>query len=322
MARTVALTGATGFVGAVVARRLVADGWHVKVLVRSSSGAQRIADLETLQRVGGSLDDPSSLRGLVEACDAIVHCAGAVRGRTAEDFNRVNVEGVARLVDVARQLSPGARLLSLSSLASREPELSHYAASKREGEVVLERLAGPMAWAALRPPAVYGPGDRELLPLFRLMDRGLAPVLASPAARFSLIFVDDLAAAVAEWINQDQPAKGVFELHDGREGGYSWQDVIDIAARRRGGRMLKVPIPKMLLQAVALTGMAAGRISHRPPMLTLGKVRELTHENWVCDNAAFSAATNWTPRIRFEEGLNRTLDAVNRRATRLQGSGS
>ena len=256
-----------------------------------------------------NLDDVPSLSALVSGVDVIVHCAGAVRGRSEDDFNRVNVDGLARLVEVGRSQTATPRFLSMSSLAAREPQLSYYSARKRQGELALGQGAGSMPWAALRPPAVYGPGDRELLPLFRLMSRGLAPVLGGRTARFSLIFIDDLVAAISTWINQDRPAQGVFELHDGHDGGYSWQDVVDIAASRRGGRVLKLPVPRPLLQSIALMSMGMGRLSGRAPMLTLGKVRELTHINWVCDNSAISAATGWTPRVLFAEGLARTLDA-------------
>ncbi|MGD8642735.1 MAG: NAD-dependent epimerase/dehydratase family protein [Chromatiales bacterium] len=309
MPHTVALTGATGFVGGAIARRLVADGWHVRALVRARSNTERLPRLDALERVPGSLEDCDSLRRLVSGADAIVHCAGAVRGRSEQDFVRVNVDGVARLIDAARERARDSRFLLMSSLASREPQLSHYASSKRRGEQVLESRAGPMRWIALRPPAVYGPGDRELLPLFRAMDRGFAPVLGSPEARFSLIYVDDLAAAVAAWLASDKPPQGLFELHDGRLGGYRWKDVIEVAARRRGRPVRAVPVPRAVLLGVAWIGGLAARALGRAPMLTPGKVRELTHPDWVCDDSAFTTATGWVPQVRFDQGLELTLAA-------------
>ena len=75
------------------------------------------------------------------------------------------------------------RFISISSLAAREPHLSPYAESKKKGEEILAKRAGDRPWAVLRPPAVYGPGDKELLPLFRWMFRGIGPVLGPPEAR-------------------------------------------------------------------------------------------------------------------------------------------
>ena len=96
--------------------------------------------------------------------NAVVHCAGVVRGATRGDFESVNVSGVAALATISSEQQPPPRFLSLSSLAAREPSLSYYAASKREGERALAQTAGDMQWAVLRPPAVYGKGDKELLP--------------------------------------------------------------------------------------------------------------------------------------------------------------
>ncbi len=201
MFRRVALTGATGFIGAVVARVLAECGWRIKALTRRGSTLERLGAV-SVEPVAGSLEDEAALRHLVSGVDAVVHCAGAVRGATLADFNQVNVHGLLRLLRAAAEQRPSPRILALSSLAAREPGLSHYASSKREGELALVGAAGSLSWTVLRPPAVYGPGDRELLPLFLWMRRGLAFVPAKPDARFSLLFVDDLAGAVLDWLNR------------------------------------------------------------------------------------------------------------------------
>src|SRR5690606_40015978 len=89
----------------------------------------------------------------------------------------------------------GIRLVLVSSLAARSPDLSAYAASKRDAEKALTEIDG-LDWCAIRPPLVYGPGDRATLPLFRAMRRGLLPVPAGSGGRFSAIHADDLAAGI------------------------------------------------------------------------------------------------------------------------------
>ena len=304
--RTVALTGATGFIGGVVARLLPAAGWRVRALIRPGAASQALTELD-LHWVEGSLEDSDSLRRLVTGVYAVIHCAGAVRGRNQAQFNRVNVEGVARLVQAARDQLSVPRFLLLSSLAAREPSLSPYAASKREGERVLLEQAGEMPWLVLRPPAVYGPGDRELLPLWRAMGRGIAPVLGATGARLSLLYVDDLAAAVLQWLGSGGCAPGIFELHDGRPGGYTWDEVVDSAAQLYGRSIRRIPVAAPLLRVLAAVNLLAAGLGGYAPMLTLGKVRELRHPDWVCDNTALSRALSWTPRVTLEAGLRRTL---------------
>jgi len=257
--------------------------------------------------VVGDLGDLDSLRRFVYQAEAVVHCAGAVRGATQAHFDRVNVEGVARLVHAAAGEHPAPRFLLISSLAARESSLSAYAASKRRGEEVLAAGGGTMPWAVLRPPAVYGPGDRELLPLFRWMARGIAPVLGSGNARFSLLYVEDLAEAVVRWLSGGTTVQRTFELDDCRPGGYTWTDVVDIIAGLRSRSVIPVRVPAILLQVLAVVNLAAARVIGYKPMVTPGKVRELRHPNWVCDSAAFMGATGWSPKVRLEEGLRRTL---------------
>lgn len=305
MTRTVALTGATGFIGSALARQLQAAGWQIRALLRPNSSKTRLGNL-SVQQVEGSLEDPDSLRRLVSGADTVIHCAGAVRGASLTHFDWVNAQGVERLVQVAAEQQPLPRFLLISSLAAREPDLSPYATSKRRGEQLLTSAAGEMKWTVLRPPAVYGPGDRELLPLFQWIRRGIAPLLGPANARFSLLYVEDLAEAVIQLLNCENYQCTVFELHDGKNHGYTWGEVIDIATRLRTRRVIRIPVPGLDLLAKA--NLTAARMLGYAPMLTPGKIRELRHNDWVGDNTALNRATGWTPQIPLEEGLRRTLD--------------
>jgi nucleoside-diphosphate-sugar epimerase len=301
MTATVALTGATGFIGGALVRGLEQAGFSVRALVRPTSDHSRLPP--TVERIAGALDDPGSLARLARGARAVVHCAGVVRGRGAADFDPVNVDGVARLVAAARAERPAPPIVHVSSLAARHPALSPYAASKRRGEAV---LAAAPAWTALRPPIVYGPGDRELLPLLRWMARGVAPMVGPRGGRLALVYVDDLADAVVRLVGLGGTAR-VFELHDGRPAGYAVEDIVAAVERWRGRAILRVPVPAPLVGAVARLNALGAGLSGRPPMLTPGKVREMFHPEWTCDNTALTGATGWRPRVGLDEGLRRTL---------------
>ena len=133
--------------------------------------------------VQGDLRDSRALEALVAGTHAVVHCAGTVRGARRSDFDSVNAEGAGRIAAAAARLVPAPRLLLMSSLAARMPELSDYAASKWRGENAVKAAAKDLRWTILRPPAVFGPGDRELAPLFRCIARGFAPVPAHKIGR-------------------------------------------------------------------------------------------------------------------------------------------
>jgi nucleoside-diphosphate-sugar epimerase len=306
MTRVVALTGATGFVGSVVARRLRCAGWTVRALVRTKAKRARhpLGDCVWME---GDLTDPRGLLPFVTGADAIVHCAGVVRGVSKAQFNCVNVDGVAHLVRAASKAQPAPRFLLISSLAARQPCLSFYAASKRGGEEVLEAQAF-MEWAAFRPPAVYGPGDRELLPLFRWASRGMGFRVGRGERRFSLLYVEDLAEAVCRWLDSRPERSSIYELDDGREGGYTWDDVIDTIEGLCSRSVLRVNVPVAAVFLAAVLNGLAGRLFGHSPMLTRGKFREIIHPDWCCNNGPITAECGWTPQVSLEEGLRRTLE--------------
>ena len=235
-----------------------------------------------------------------------MHLAGAVRGRTADDFYVPNVHGTETLLRACRQSAPGTPVLFFSSLAAREPGLSHYAASKRKAEEALSACAdGP--WLTLRPPAVYGPGDREMLPVFRFMAlTGIAPCAGRSEDRLSLVFVDDLVNAAIAWLPRRHTAVGTCTLHDGCSGGYGWLDLAGIVGALCHRRVRIRELPRIPMDAAASMNALLSGITGRKPMLTPGKLRELRHPDWVCDNDGIRSLLDWSPSVQLREGLAAT----------------
>jgi len=252
--------------------------------------------------VAGDLQNPSALGQLADNCDALVHAAGAVRGSSQAAFDGVNVAGTAAVLAAIKAQSGSPRLLLLSSLAAREPDLSWYAHSKRDAEKLLEAETG-VDWLILRPPAVYGPGDREMLPVFQSMARGIATVPGSPQARLSLIHVSDLVAAIASCLQSAATRHRTLTLGDGKQGGYDWQELAAAAGAVWGRKVRLWRIPGWLLDTVARLNLWSAGITGRAPMLTPAKLRELRHQDWVVDNEAIAATTGWTPAISLSQGL-------------------
>lgn len=306
MSETIAITGTTGFIGTHLMAALQEDGWSVRALVRREPppGNRRV------EWVKGDLDDREALRRLVEGTQAVVHCAGRVRGRNAAQFDHVNAEGTANVVSAAAAQPTWPRFLLLSSLAARQPRLSWYAASKCRAEELLLRHGDAMPWTILRPTAVYGPGDREMLGLFKAMRRGLLPVPGDPAARVTLLHVKDLVEAILCWARTATPPRGRFELHDGTPDGYGWADLTDIAATAWQRPVRRLPVPAGLLRGAAWLNLGLARLVGYDPMLTPGKVRELRHPDWRCDNTALTAAVGWNPRITLLDSLRGDMAAV------------
>jgi nucleoside-diphosphate-sugar epimerase len=229
-----------------------------------------------------------------------VHAAGLIKARQPSDFMAVNRDGTALL----SALAPDARVMLLSSLAAREPQLSRYAASKRAAETVIGGRSGP--WIAVRAPAVYGPGDRETLAYFRAVARGLAPQPKVAGARLSLIHVDDLAEALALAVEHPQAAS-VYEIDDGREGGYSYNDIADAAAAALGRRAWRLAVPRPVMETIAQANTIAQSFGAPVQILGAGKVNEIFHSDWTVHDRRLAAAIGLSPRYDLASGFRDTI---------------
>jgi len=295
------LTGATGFIGQHLHRRLLDRGHAVRILLRPASVTRASFDARCQVTVG-ELDDVAAMVRALDGVEAVIYAAGTVRGQRYRDFLTANVTGVATLIAALGSRNPAPphpHLLLISSLAAERPELSDYAASKRAGEDVL-RAATHLPWSILRPPAVYGPGDVEMRPLLKLVRAGLALCPGPRDQRLSLLHVADLVRAVEALLDhRDACRQRCFGLDDGKPGGYDWGE-IGLAVAGRRVRQLNVP-PRLLV-ALARSNLRAAALLGYSPMLTPGKVRELQQSSWLCDNRALALATGWQPEIDLARG--------------------
>ncbi len=302
----IAVTGATGFIGSSICRELLSQGHQLKILVRTPSKAREFP-VSGVQLVQGSVTDSAALEQLLVGCRAVIHCAGAVRGRSLHDFYPANVAGVDQLIAAASKAEGKPRVLIMSSLASREPELSNYAVSKFLGEQAALKSPLGVELTVFRPPAVYGPGDREMLPVFQLMSRGLALIPGAASNRVSLVYIDDLVAAAIAWLDAEEVPQEVFTLSDPAPNGYSWDEIIEVASQVFRRKVRPVFIPYWLLNTVAKCNLLLSALFRYQPMLTPGKLRELRHHDWVCGYEELAQSINWRPRVTLEQGLKLTM---------------
>lgn len=192
------------------------------------------------------------------------------------------------------------RFVHVSSLAAREPALSLYGWSKAEAE---QRVtASPLDWTIVRPPAVYGPGDTEMLDLFRTARFGVLPMPAS--GRASLIHAADLARLLLTLTSGNAPRHAVLEPDDGRPGGWAHPDLARAIGRAVGRSVRPIPIPAALL----MLGARADRLLRgAKAKLTPDRARYMAYPDWVA--RARPEPSLWTPAIDTPAGLAETAAA-------------
>jgi len=293
---TLAVTGGTGFVGSRFLDVAVQAGQQVRALTRRPQEPR-----DSIEWVEGSLDDADSLRRLVTGCTAVVHIAGVINARDRHGFRRGNVEGTLAMLAAATAAGI-TRFVHVSSLAAREPRLSHYGASKARAEELVERSG--LDWAIVRPPAVYGPGDKETLELFK-MARGGQIFMPPKGGRASYIHVDDLARLLLVLTDADAPAKVIFEPDDGRAHGWSHEEMGEALGRAVGMPARTLHVPRALL---SLAARADRLVRGSRARLTPDRASYFSHDNWVVDPARQPPASLWRAQVETEDGLARTAE--------------
>lgn len=288
----IAITGGTGFVGSHLIELALTEGHQVNALTRRPQ-EQRSG----VTWIEGALDVPHSLAALCAGCDAVIHVAGVINGSAAE-FHQGNVVGTETMLAAASEAGIR-RFVHVSSLSAREPALSAYGRSKHESEAPV--MASACDWTIIRPPAIYGPRDREMLDLFRFARRGLLPL--PPGGRISVIHVRDLCRLLLACLIDDLGKGCIFEPDDGREGGWTPVEFARAVGRAVHRRVLALPLPKALL----LAGVRIDRLVRGPKAkLTRDRVNYFCHPDWVAGHHARPPAALWLPHIPTEEGLTAT----------------
>ena len=298
--RLAVITGASGFIGRWLVPELARGGWRLRLLLRRDPVVPEWQHLRP-EIVAGTLADPAALGDLVEGAALVVHAGGLIKAATRRQFFEVNRDGTAAIAKAARAAVPDAHFMLVSSIAAREPGLSDYAASKSAGESVVRETFGPRA-TILRPPAVYGPGDRESLRFFQVARHRYVPVPGPADARTAMIHVQDLARLVAA-LAASEPAGATCTAADARPQGYRRDEIFRAAAQAVGNdspRLVRAPGP--LLRAVALAGDVA-RLFGSAAMLNSQKLREIRHPDWSVPAAEVAQAPGWAPAFGLQDGF-------------------
>lgn len=285
-----AITGATGFVGGHLLDQALAAGHEVRALTRRPQNSR-----DDVTWIEGALDRSDSLDRLAEGTEAVIHVAGVINAPDKAGFEAGNVAGTAAILDAAEQAGVK-RFVHVSSLAAREPGLSLYGASKARSEALVE--AAKLPGVIVRPPAVYGPGDHEMLELFRMAKRGF--VLLPPRGRLAVIHAEDLARLLLTAAASDSPSGTTIEPDDGRPGGWSHEEFGKALGRAVGREVVTISTPRALLRAGALID---GLVRRRQAKLTSDRVAYFCHPDWTIASARAVSPTLWKPAIDTEKGL-------------------
>lgn len=296
MSAVLAMTGATGFVGGATMRQAIDAGWHVRALTRRPQPAR-----DGVTWIAGALDRPDALTEMAAGSDVVMHIAGVVNVPARAAFEAGNAAATANVLAAARDAGVR-RFVHVSSLAAREPSLSDYGWSKERAEAAV--TASGLDWTIVRPPAVFGPGDTEMLDLFRMARRGVA--LLPPKGRMSAIYVEDLARLlVALAADRSASIGAIYEPDDGQAGGWSHRGFAQAIGRAVGRRRIAtLAVPGAALKA---GGRIDKLVRRGRAKLTPDRARYIAHPDWVATAGAHPPADLWRPEHKTDDALAETV---------------
>ncbi len=308
-AKTVAVTGATGFLGLHLVRELAEQGAKIRILVRKPPNPEFWPGIE-LEIIPGSLENPAALAQLVQNADTVIHAAGLIRAPNRAAFLRANRDGAAAVAQATRQHAPAARFIHVSTLAARKPEISDYAFSKHAGEEAIRTIyAGAESQLTIiRPPALYGPWDKATLSIFQSATLPIVPVLT--CGRVTILHVTDAATALTHLaLITAQP--GIFALPGSN---HTMAEIAAAAMQAQGRNSPLLHVPACLLRTAGAASTLWGHLRGEAPVFSAGKAREMLYPDWVVhpDEALpftpqIGTPQIGTPRIGLTQGFAETV---------------
>lgn len=323
-ARRALVTGGHGFLGSHLVDLLLGRGYAVRCLLRPGRPEALLRGLP-VEIARGDIASGDGLAAAVEAQETVFHVAGLIAARSPAEFHAVNAVGAGRLAAAAAQAGCR-RLILVSSQAAAGPSpdgrpideerppnpLTHYGRSKLLGEQAVAQAGVP--FTVVRPPAIYGPRDRALLPFFRLAALGFAPGLDGPGRRFNLLHARDVATGVLLAAEAEGARGRVYFLSDGE--GYGYGDIARSMGRAFHRSLRRVPVPDFALDLLAAFTDEASSLLGLAPVFGRDKARELKARWWLCSAARAERELGWRPSIGLDEGMRETAEWLGRAGCR------
>lgn len=316
------ITGATGFIGGFLVEAAVKQNFDVYVSVRKNSDLTQIKQfpIKYISLDFTSIDAMKAVLSEVQP-DYIINNAGLTKAKTQQELDTVNADYAANLASAAVQSLPNLKkYVYISSLASYGPAdtkgedvvadhqipqpVTMYGKSKLKAENLLKDIQN-LPFIILRPTAVYGPRERDLYTVFKMVNTGLSLYSGSGQQKLTFVYIDDLVQLILA-VCKTKDVKKCYFVSDGNV--YNSIILNENIALSLSKKTLKFGLPLPLLTIVAYISELTGKISGKIPPLNLDKLNEIKANNWQCEVKPLFDDTGYKPKVFLKEGIKKTVD--------------
>lgn len=306
------VTGGTGFIGSFLVEELVKRKAEVYCLVRRPS-LRWIEPLRTkIKIINGDITKPATLKGLSSLkFDAVFHLAGLTKAKRPAQFFEFNSLGTYNLLESVKAdkfiymstqaaAGPGTRENPRKEDDPPQP-VSMYGKSKQAAEEHVLRFSGKFTTVILRPVSVYGPRDVDFYYTFKMIKKGICPVLA-PYTPFNIVYVEDVVKAALLAFEKDVRSGSIYFV----AGPVTTQkEFMELTARVMKKKPIYIKVPKFLVSTAAFLNEI---LSKKPHIFNTDKVKELYQPGWVVDTSKALKELGFEYTVELEEGLRRTIN--------------
>jgi len=321
------VTGANGFVGSHLVEGLLSKGYHVICLVRKTSNLRWLSGLnveyvyadisekESLSREAGSFG-----KNVLNDVDFVFHVAGLTKAKSKEEYLKANYEGTKNLIEACVEnnqqikrfvyissqaaVGPGKDDQPLDETAPCNP-VTDYGKSKLEGEKIVLEFSSKLPVTIIRPPAVYGPRDSDILSFFKVANYGFKTFFGKGESYLSLCYIEDLIDGIILAAESPKATGQIYFIADDQI--YSWREAFRIVAKVLNKKTITLKIPKVFLYAIAFVSENVARLLGKPTVINMQKVREITQKYWLCDVSKAKKELGFSPQYKLEEGAKKTV---------------
>jgi len=313
------ITGARGFIGSFLLERLIADDHEVSCLLRKRRDNGWISNLPFTE-IEGDITDIDSLRDAVKDKDIIYHLAGCTKTLRRTDFNLINVQGLRNLLNAVYKDSPRLeKFVHVSSLAAAGPSktgkpltenlachpVSNYGKSKLESEHVAQSFMEKIPITIVRPPAVFGPRDEDVLSFFKQVKSGFIPVLRGEPRTVSFAYVENLVEGLVRAGESERSTNQTYYICEDEV--WFWNDFGDLIASVMQVKASVIKLPVFASGLACLAGEVIAILVKRNMILNLDKFREIREIHWSCSNQKAKKELGFAPLVSMEKAIAKTV---------------
>lgn len=308
------VTGATGFIGSHLCEELLRRGYEVSCLSRNTSNLKWIENLD-IRFFKGDCTNIDSLLDAAGEADYIFHLAGLTKAVSGEQFFCINAKGTENLIKAVSEKNPKLkRFIYLSSLAAAGPckngtpvgedsepsPVSSYGKSKLEGEKAVLKYKDSIPVTILRPPAVYGPRDRDMLVMFKMIKKGVFFDLGK--CYYSLLYVDDLVRGIM-LCAENKAAEGKVYFLSG-DGFYTGEEIAMAISSALDVKAMPLKVPKFAMPFFAFIGEKI----NKKGIINRDRIKDFRHSHWICNPKRVREEIGFMPKVGLKEGIKWTAD--------------